>query len=155
MQQVKNKVTCNSCGGTRLLFDAYVKWDFEAQEYAITMVADKPIVCEDCDGEVSVTWKEELTPAVPLHRLHVKVDGTYPVQNLWLLELTAQQVIEIVNDEGMLFDYDTGEVIEATGMEQLGNSFINKGYVNLGRHGTALYKHDFKWWLIMPEGGAT
>ena len=58
MKKVKTKIICNTCGGTRLLFDAYVKWDFEAQEYAVTMVADKPVICEDCDREVSTTRKE-------------------------------------------------------------------------------------------------
>ena len=58
MKKVKTKIICNTCGGTRLLFDAYVKWDFEAQEYAVTMVADKPVICEDARRCTACTTKE-------------------------------------------------------------------------------------------------
>ena len=47
---------CNECKGYRLLFDAYVAWSRRMQQYEITMVADKPVKCEDCDHDVSVTW---------------------------------------------------------------------------------------------------
>lgn len=58
MQKINHVATCSHCGSERLLFDAYVKWDTERQEYQIVNVFDKPIICEDCDGETSVDWKE-------------------------------------------------------------------------------------------------
>ena len=58
MIRVKHSVTCNRCGGKRLLFDAYVKWDEEQQEHSIVNVMDKPVICEDCDAEVKVIWTE-------------------------------------------------------------------------------------------------
>lgn len=60
MQRVRQKITCNRCGGSRLLFDSYAKWDVEAQEYSIVSVFDKPVLCEDCDKAVNVNWNEEV-----------------------------------------------------------------------------------------------
>ena len=61
MRLLMRKATCRECGSERLLFDAYVKFDYRAQEYSITSVMDKPVICEDCDKEVNVNWDEVVT----------------------------------------------------------------------------------------------
>ena len=84
-----------------------------------------------------------------MNRPYVKCDGTYPERSCWLLELCDAQVVEMLNYNSLVTDLDTGEGIEVTEVDQaLRNGFINKGYVMLDRHHTALYHHDSRFWLI-------
>ena len=57
-ERKRERPHCEQCGGTRLLFDAYAKWDEALQQFSVTTVLDKPIFCEDCDTEVKVVWEE-------------------------------------------------------------------------------------------------
>ena len=85
---------------------------------------------------------------------HVRVDGTYPEQCIRLLELVPDQVIKILNQNGMVRDRNTDEAVAVTSVKNLTRSggFINKGFVLLNRHDTALYHHDGRWWLIQFYG---
>lgn len=48
-------MTCNHCGGTDILKDAYAEWDGE--KWVLHSVYDHTI-CDTCGGETSVTEKE-------------------------------------------------------------------------------------------------
>ena len=51
----KTAMTCNHCGGTDILKDAYAEWDGE--KWVLHSVYDHTI-CDTCGGETSVTEKE-------------------------------------------------------------------------------------------------
>jgi len=51
-----NHPYCGTCGSDDILFDAYVQWDREIQDWSVTMVTDKGHVCENCGHEVDVKW---------------------------------------------------------------------------------------------------
>lgn len=52
----RQRAVCKYCGGTDVLFDAYVEWDEIGQRYDVQNVMDKGHYCATCDSECSVTW---------------------------------------------------------------------------------------------------
>ncbi len=50
---------CSHCASTRVLRDAWAKWDEKAREWGLDAVFDQAY-CPDCDGETSIDWVTSL-----------------------------------------------------------------------------------------------
>lgn len=48
-----HRFICTTCDSEDLRFDAYVEWNVDKQDYEISTVFPKPVVCEPCGGETS------------------------------------------------------------------------------------------------------
>jgi hypothetical protein len=92
--------------------------------------------------------------------LAIPLTGVYPQCGIRLIKLVPEQVLDLVLEHGMVREIDEGferVVDEGITYDMInGNLFLNKGYVEFRERGVtlALYRHDFRWWLIMrPQGG--
>lgn len=50
---------CTTCGSDQVLADSYAYWDYEKQSWELHSVYDGNFYCNECEGETSVTWKED------------------------------------------------------------------------------------------------
>lgn len=52
----KTKPTCNLCGSSDVLADAYAEWDSENQCWTVQQIFDKGAYCNTCDSETRLDW---------------------------------------------------------------------------------------------------
>jgi len=54
----RTKPICSDCGSARVLIDAYVEWDIDAQCWVVQNTFDKGSHCDECEGQCSIDWIE-------------------------------------------------------------------------------------------------
>jgi hypothetical protein len=52
----RQRPVCGSCGSVDIVFDAYVAWDVEAQEFELRSTFSGECSCGECDAVGSPTW---------------------------------------------------------------------------------------------------
>lgn len=52
---------CSECGSKDVKADAWAEWDENKGEWVLAQTFESTTHCEDCGGECSLSWDEEVT----------------------------------------------------------------------------------------------